>query len=445
MKRKVMALLLAATMAVTAGCGGANTSGSADNSTVAGNEAAEAEESQEETKSETEEGAEQTDTAKDSITETDADTTEDSDTETNSDTTDDSTMEEEKADDSKEDDMAQTPAWEIVSQMKVGWNLGNTLDAHIDSLKITDAPSKQETCWGNPETTQEMIDAVLGFGFNTIRIPVTWKAHIDENNNIDPVWMDRVQEVVDYAYGKGAYVIINVHHEDWNYPYYDNQDKASERLAAVWTQIADRFKDYDSHLVFELQNEPRKVGTDVEWNGGDKEGKEVVNAVNMAGYEAIRASEGNNKTRLIMFPGYAASSQTTSLMAIKLPENDDCVAVSVHAYTPYNFALEKPGRSTYDNDHGDLDRLLKDINRFFLYKNVPVIIGEFGAMNKNNESERAEWVSYFLRKAGEMNVPCIWWDNGVFEGSGETFGLVDRRTLETPYPELMKAMQEYMK
>ncbi|MCR5343636.1 MAG: glycoside hydrolase family 5 protein [Butyrivibrio sp.] len=447
MKKKAMALLLAATLVATAGCGGAGANNAADtaNNAETTETATEAESSEE--ASTEEEAAE--DSAEEASTEevkeeaaeesSEAEETE----EKSEDTEEAGTEETTESEDSEEEGVTQTPAWEIVSQMKIGWNLGNTLDAHEPSIKITDAPSKQETCWGNPETTQEMIDAVLDLGFNTIRIPITWKAHIDENNQIDSAWMDRVQEVVDYAYGRGAYVIINVHHEDWNYPYYDNQDAASERLAAIWTQVSERFKDYDTHLVFELQNEPRKVGTDLEWNGGDKEGREVVNAVNMAGYEAIRASEGYNKERLIMFPGYAASNQTNCLMAIKLPENDDCVAVSVHSYTPYSFALEMPGRSTYDNDHGDLDRLLKDINRLFHFKNVPVIIGEFGAMNKDNEAERVEWVSYYLKKAREMNVPCIWWDNGIFEGSGEKFGIIDRRTLETPYPDLIKAIQEY--
>ncbi len=431
MKKKLLSVMMAFSIILVTGCG--NASNVSDATTAVSQENVE-NTAQNDVKEDT------SDEAKNEVSvEEDADTDADSEA-----TTEDVN---ESADENKEEDMEKdernTPAWEIVNQMTIGWNLGNTLDAHIDGLKITDPPSKQETCWGNPETTQEIIDAVLDLGFNTIRVPITWKAHLDENYNIDEAWMDRVQEVVDYAYGRGAFVIINVHHEDWNYPYYDNQEKASEELAAIWTQVSDRFKDYDTHLIFELQNEPRKVGTDVEWNGGDKEGRDVVNAVNMAGYEAIRAAEGNNKERLIMFPGYAASSQANSLRAIQLPENDDCVAVSVHAYTPYEFALNINGRSTYDNDHGDLDRLLQTIKTTFFLKNVPVIIGEYGALNKDNEAERVEWVTYYLKKAREMNIPCVWWDNGQFNGSGENFGIIDRRTLELPYPELIKAMQEF--
>ncbi|WP_022761239.1 glycoside hydrolase family 5 protein [Butyrivibrio sp. AD3002] len=421
MKRKVMALLLAVTMISTAGCG--RGTGEGNGAQTVAQDSVKPADSAEVAESTAESTEVVLDESKDEAVEAAEETTEDTDS-------------------AEEDSVATTPAWEIVNDMTIGWNLGNTLDAHDSNIKISDPPSKQETCWGNPETTQELIDAVLELGFNTVRIPITWKDHIDEEGNIDSAWMDRVQEVVDYVYGRGAYAIINVHHEDWNYPYYDNQDAASEKLASIWTQVSERFKDYDTHLIFELQNEPRKVGTDVEWNGGDKEGREVVNAVNMAGYEAIRAAGGNNEKRLIMFPGYAASSQGNCLRAIELPE-DDCVAVSVHAYTPYTFALESPGRSTYDNDHGDLDQLLSDIERIIFFKNVPVIIGEFGAVNKDNEADRVEWLSYYLKKARAKNIPCVWWDNGQFNGDGENFGIIDRKTFETPYPELMKVFEEY--
>lgn len=451
MKRRVMALLLAATMVAATGCGGAgaNTSGTTEVTSedkVAGT-AESTDATEESTESaETAESAEETDgaeTSEEATEETEEATEETTDSDDASEEADKDADSEDSTEADKEGDVATTPAWEIVNDMTIGWNLGNTLDAHDVNIKMSDPPSKQETCWGNPETTQEMIDAVLDLGFNTIRVPITWKAHIDEEGNIDAAWMDRVQEVVDYVYGRGAYCIINVHHEDWNYPYYDNQEKASKILANIWTQVSERFADYDTHLIFELQNEPRKVGTDVEWNGGDKEGRDVVNAVNMAGYEAIRATGGNNEKRLIMFPGYAASSQTNCIRAIELPENDDCVAVSIHAYTPYEFTLESPGRSTYDGDHGDLDRLLSDIERIIFFKNVPVIIGEYGAVNKNNEAERVAWLSDYLRKARAKNIPCVWWDNGQFDGSGENFGIIDRRTLEIPYPDLMKVFEEY--
>ena len=132
-----------------------------------------------------------------------------------------------------------------------------------------------------------------------------------------------------------------------------------------------------------------------------------------------------------------------NLEAIVLPE-DDKLIVSVHAYTPYDFALNTEGTSVWDvdKDKYDIDYLMETINALFISKGIPVIIGEFGAMNKENEEERMEWVTYYLTKAREIGVPCVWWDNNAFVGNGENFGLLDRRKLEYPYPKLLEAMMK---
>lgn len=338
-------------------------------------------------------------------------------------------------------DMEDLNAMDIVKDMKIGWNIGNTLDSTRTDLTRMDEPYKFETAWGNPEVTQEMVDAVLDAGFNVIRIPVSWTNHIgpEPEYQITQSWMERVQEVVDYAYGKGAYVILNVHHEDWNYPYYDNLDRASAEMAAVWKQIAEVFKDYDEHLIFEGQNEPRKVGTSLEWNGGDAEGWEVVNKTNQVFIDTVRAAGGSNPYRMLMIPGYAANC-SVGIHHIEIPENDNRVIISVHAYEPYDFALNTNGRSEWKHDTDAIDRLMKDLQTLFLDKGTPVIIGEFGAMNKGNELERAEWAEYYVSAAKAIGVPCIWWDNGLFEGNGERFGLFDRHTYDCKYPDLLAAL-----
>ncbi|MDE7223435.1 MAG: glycoside hydrolase family 5 protein [Acetatifactor sp.] len=327
---------------------------------------------------------------------------------------------------------------ELVKEMRIGWNLGNTLDAVGSGVGVT-----SETAWGNPKTTQEIIDAVIDQGFNVIRIPVSWGGHMGgaPEYNILPAWMDRVQEVVDYAYNRGVYVIVNIHHEEWHFPSEENKDAAAEQLNALWTAIATRFRDYDEHLIFEGMNEPRKTGTNVEWNGGDQEGRDVVNYLDQVFVDAVRATGGNNTIRNLMVPGYAASSSDTALKGIVLPQ-DEHLIVSVHAYTPYDFALNTAGRSTWDNDTRDIDHLMELLDELFLSKGVPVIIGEFGAMNKDNEEERVQWAEYYVGKACEYGVPCLWWDNNAFEGNGENFGLLNRRELTFPYPELLKALVE---
>ncbi|MDE6619624.1 MAG: glycoside hydrolase family 5 protein [Lachnospiraceae bacterium] len=340
-------------------------------------------------------------------------------------------------------DMESLSAMDIVNDMRIGWNIGNTLDSTRTDIAGDELPYQFETAWGNPQATQELIDAVLDAGFNVIRIPVSWTNHIGPEPEylITESWMERVQEVVDYAYNKGAYVILNIHHEDWNYPYYDNLDRAAAEMEAVWGQIAEVFRDYDEHLIFEGQNEPRKVGTPLEWNGGDAEGWEVVNKTNQVFIDTVRQSGGCNPYRMLMIPGYAANC-TVGIQHIVLPENDNRIIISVHAYEPYDFALNPNGRREWNHDTESIDSLMNNLKILFLDKGTPVIIGEFGAVGRENESERAEWAAYYVHAAKGIGVPCVWWDNGLFEGSGERFGLFDRHSYECRYPEILTALMQ---
>ncbi|MBO5283554.1 MAG: glycoside hydrolase family 5 protein [Lachnospiraceae bacterium] len=407
MKKKILAGLLCCLLAVStlAGCGGQQDAGSAD--------VTESSQSTESTESaESSESAESTEDTESAASEEAAVTEEVAIT------------------------MNDVSPMDLVKDMKIGWNLGNTLDSTSSKIGVN-----VEMAWGNPKTTQEMIDAVIDQGFNVIRIPVSWGGQMGAAPayNVLPAWMDRVQEVVDYAYNRGVYVIVNIHHEDWHFPSEENKDAAAEQLTALWTAIATRFRDYDEHLIFEGMNEPRKIGTAVEWNGGDQEGRDVVNYLDQVFVDAVRATGGNNTIRNLMVPGYAASSSDEALEGIVLPD-DDHLIVSVHAYTPYDFALNTAGRSTWDNDTRDIDHLMEKLDELFLSKGVPVIIGEFGAMNKDNEAERVEWAKYYVSKAREYGVPCVWWDNNSFDGDGENFGLFNRRELTFPYPDLLKAL-----
>lgn len=334
--------------------------------------------------------------------------------------------------------IADVSPMDLVADMKIGWNLGNTLDA-TGGMGIM-----SETAWGNPKTKQEMIDKILDAGFNVIRIPVTWDGHFGAATEykIHDIWLQRVKEVVDYAYNKGAYVIINTHHEEWYMPTEENKVANGEQIVALWTQIAEYFKEYDEHLIFEGLNEPRLRGTSKEWNG-DATASEVINYWEQLFVDAVRATGGNNTLRHLMITGYAASSSRDNLAKIKLPE-DDKLIVSVHAYNPYNFALNAKGTAKWsaEKDGSELTNFAKMLNELFVSNGVPVIIGEFGAVNKENMEARVEWASYYVSAAKEYGIPCIWWDNNAFTGEGENFGLLDRRALEFPYPELLDAMMK---
>lgn len=327
---------------------------------------------------------------------------------------------------------------DLVADMKIGWNLGNTLDA-TGGIGIM-----SETAWGNPKTKQEMIDAILDAGFNVIRVPVTWEGHFGAapEYKIHDIWLERVKEVVDYAYNKGAYVILNTHHEEWYMPTEENKVANGEQLVALWTQIAEYFKDYDEHLIFEGLNEPRLRGTSKEWSG-DAKASEVINYWEQLFVDAVRATGGNNALRHLMITGYAASSSRDNLAKIKLPE-DDKLIISVHAYNPYNFALNANGTDkwTVEKDGSELTGFMKMLNDLFVSKGIPVIIGEFGAVNKENTEARIAWVTHYVSEAKKYGIPCVWWDNGAFSGNGENFGLLDRRQLEYPFPELLDAMMK---
>ncbi len=344
-------------------------------------------------------------------------------------------------------------AMEFVSHMKLGWNLGNTLDSTINEYST---PSGAEQNWGCPITTKSMIDLVKSSGFNTIRIPVTWGEKCSGSDfTIDSAWMNRVQEVVDYAIDNGMYVILNIHHDNsqrsnnaYFYPDQSHYNNSIKFITSIWTQVANRFEGYDNHLVFETLNEPRLVGnSQYEWNGGNAEARQIVNEYNAAALKAIRATGGNNTKRFVMMPGYAASSSAVAVNDIVLPD-DDHLIVDIHGYAPYEFALNRTGTDQWNQNSGtyEIVSIFETAKSKFLSKGIPVVIGEFGALNKENESTRAAWAKYYTETAASYGIPCVWWDNCQFFDSryteGEAFGLIDRRGLSVRYPQIMAALVE---
>ena len=338
----------------------------------------------------------------------------------------DSTPESDPENQERNDPMNITSAKDLVAQMKVGWNLGNTLDS-VDTSKEQQG-LEAETSWGNLLTTKYMIDVVKKSGFNVFRIPVSWGTHMDGNYVVDEEWMDRVQEVVDYGYDNDMFVILNTHHEEWYMPKEEFVEEDLKQLEKLWEQIAERFKGYGERLIFEGVNEPRLRGDGAEWTG-TAASRDIVNRYAETFVKTVRASGGNNAERALMITPYAASSSPENLKALKIPENAGNVIVSVHAYLPYSFALDTKGTDVYDANNNEIPNLFKNIKSIFLDNGIPVIIGEFGCVNKNNTEDRVQCVTDYLTAAKEAGVPCVWWDNGAVVGSGENFGLLNRRDL----------------
>ncbi len=339
---------------------------------------------------------------------------------------------------------------EIVALMRIGWNAGNTFDA--TGGNPADVLS-QEQSWGNPIMDAELIKHVKDAGFNTIRIPITWYRHVAEDGSftINPAFMARVKEVVDLAYAEGLFVIINMHHEAWlNVPTLDQDyEKIGVQLGAMWAQIAEAFADYDQRLIFESMNEPRMAGTPIEWTG-NKAGSEAVNYLNQVFVETVRGhAKGFNGERALMIPGYAASSSTSLMVAIKLPTWNGAQAenlvISVHCYNPYDFCLSDK-QTTFDPNNrqhtGSIDSVFSNIQRLFLNKGIPVVMGETGATNTGNNTEaRENWAYYVGAKAAAYGVPICIWDNGNNNTSGGECHVWVRRKVnpklrsqKNPYP-----------
>lgn len=338
-----------------------------------------------------------------------------------------------------DDPMTVTSAVDLVAQMTYGWNLGNTMDAAGTDLdaEIAWIPTKVKT-------TQEMIDTVRDSGMNVLRVPVSWDGHISgDDYQIDPAWMDRVQEIVNYGIDDGMFVILNTHHEEWYMPTPSDKEQDIEQLKAVWAQIADRFKGYDEHLIFEGLNEPRLRGTPQEWTG-TSEARDIINEYEKAFVETVRASGGNNADRCLMITGYAASSSKNNLQAIELPEDSDKLIISVHAYLPYSFALDTKGTDQYDSSDMSIPSFFNDLNELFISQGIPVIVGEFGSMNKFNTEDRVKCLDDYLAAASQYDIPCVWWDNYAYVTNGENFGLLNRAELSWYNPELIEVFQKYI-
>ena len=349
-------------------------------------------------------------------------------------------------------------AMAFVKDMKIGWNLGNTFDAFNDYSRGDDL--KIESSWVGVKTTEEMIEAVHQAGFNTLRLPVSWHNHVDENFTINTPWLDRVQQVVDWAVARDMYVILNTHHDvypQYYYPDEKNYETSEKYITTIWAQLAERFQDYDQHLIFEGMNEPRPKGKGQEWwfNQDDPYCQEVagcINKLNQAFVDTVRASGGRNADRYLMVTPYCATPEAaTNLNWFKLPQDaaDNRLIVSVHAYRPYDFALEMPGVDSYDlvKNAGQLSEIISfmsSLYKTYVANGIPVVLGEYGAIEKNgNLQDRATFYAYYVATASSRNIPCVVWDNHAFKGDGERFGLLYRKKLTWPDQILVDAMMKY--
>ncbi len=348
----------------------------------------------------------------------------------------------------------------FIRDMEMGWNLGNAFDA-IDCNWLSDE-MEYESAWCGAKTSKELILKLKEAGFKTIRIPVSWHNHVDADDRISEEWLNRVEEVVSWAYDEGMYVIINIHHDDdvnYMYPSYECLDRSKQYIGHIWEQVSAKFADYDEHVIFEIMNEPRQKGTAMEWWIEDIESAEAqealdcINQMNQAGVDAIRANgQGYNSSRYILVPGYAANPELEMNDYFKLPDDSAATAenriiITVHAYTPYEFALNKSGTKKFDiatsNGTEDINSFMKRLYERFVCKGTPVLIDEFGALDKDNLDSRMQFTAYYVAMARKYGMTCCYWDNNAYKTDGENFRIIDRTTLELTFPEIIDQMMYY--
>ncbi len=347
----------------------------------------------------------------------------------------------------------------FAKEMGLGFNLGNYLDATGGS------GLNSESSWrGGQKITKEMVTALKDAGVKTVRVPVSWSNHITDKNNytIDSAWLDRVKEVVDYAISQNMKVIVNIHHDNKSekalasgtgYAVTSDKDlksKSANFIQKVWIQIAEKFKDYDENIVFELLNEPRCVGTNREWSGPTSDDLNCVTYYEQVALDAIRNIAGDKK-HYVVVPSYAASD--SGLSNYSLPDDyvDDRLIFAFHAYAPYSFAMQKnaEGGHSYfsDGDRNSLTAQFNNIDRIIHGKRagIGIIIGEMGATNKNNLSDREAWFDFYIKEAyGNHGMPCFIWDNGSIDNPNESerYGYLNPKDNTWFFPSLIKAARE---
>lgn len=336
---------------------------------------------------------------------------------------------------------------QLVEDMTFGWNLGNTLDVcqadrdgdgkineHVEAGEKVD-----ETLWGNPQATKELFTSLKKNGVNAVRIPVTWRDHMDSNGNIDREWMDRVQQVVDYAYSQGMYVIINVHHDGGGDPKFGawiieesqkDYNTFLKKYKNIWKQIAERFKNYSDYLIFESMNE---VGFDTLYNKNKADAYNLINKINQDFVDIIRATGGNNAKRHLLIAGYYTDIERTCDSLYKMPDDKAgrCI-LSVHYYTPWDFCTcDRKHTWGTNSEVRQMETLIGKMKKNFVDKGIPVIIGEYAASGSDLSS-----CIFFIEKLNKLcsdyGIATFIWDSG---------SQVNRKTYKWRTPQYLEALK----
>jgi endoglucanase len=311
-------------------------------------------------------------------------------------------------------------------KMGIGWNLGNTFDA-IGSRTMG---LRSETAWGNPLTTESLIKAVKDAGFDTVRIPITWLYHFDSENQIDEAWLKRVKTVVQYVTDNDMYAIINMHHDGqaengWLKPTFTGEEREAmvEKFTTLWTQIAEYFKDCGGNVLFAGMNEFH----DGYYQPYPQDFDDLTNRLNQAFVDAVRATGGNNASRILIFQTYNTLPEAAPRTTVPKDATPGYLMLEAHYYQPWTFAGEGAGNWGTDGNKLMVDLMCKQLKRAFVDEGIPVVMGEYGAVITDNP-DRIEYIRYVTDAFVKNGIIPCWWDNGYIASGNELFGLIDRAT-----------------
>ena len=284
--------------------------------------------------------------------------------------------------------IAQITPHEAIPQMQKGINLGNTLEPPL------------EGGWNNPPAQEYYFDLYKQAGFSTIRIPVRWDEHTQDTGDfmVDAPWMQRVEQVVDWALNRDLFVVLNAHHEEWIKSGYANPLNRA-RFDSIWSQIAIRFKDKPEKLLFEIINEPY---------GLTKAQNDDLHA------RILSIIRKTNPTRIVIIQGHNWGG-SDELIAANIPE-DPYLIGSFHSYDPYNFGLQGIGTWGTTTDYNALKAKFQTVKNWSDTTNVPVILGEFGSLRTCDYNSRMKHYRAYVEYAQQFGfVSCAWDDGGDFK------------------------------
>jgi endoglucanase len=342
-------------------------------------------------------------------------------------------------------------------KISAGWNVGDTMDAWKGLIdqdgNLAFIESGESVGWGNPRLNQALFNGVKAAGFNIVRIPITWMGSIGSapDYHIDDEFLKRIAEILGYVKNAGLKAIINLHHDgvtdtkkgDLGWlsvrKASRNQDefnRVTSQYVRVWKQIANYFRNYGDWLIFESFNEPH----DGSWGGGGQIGQFItITKWNQFFVDTVRSTGGNNESRYLMVAAYCNDRGKLLSSGFTLPndKSSDKLIVSFHYYDPYEFGIQgsRPSWGT-TADKQKVENDFAPLKEKFIDKNIPVIMGEGGAVlqlypddpakEQQARQSRREYLPYVFGAAKKYGLVPIYWDNGSVKGDGEKFGLFDR-------------------